>query len=100
MPEIRPIRVSPLAFMSSKILAQAMRSVCGVLNTKGLHRLDDLDAASQRDERDLGVLEDRDHGHGGAGRGAADHGVHLVVLDQARGEGAGLVGVAAIVIDD
>ena len=36
VPEIMPILVMPCAFMSSKIFWQAMRSVCGVLNTHSL----------------------------------------------------------------
>src|SRR5215211_1033834 len=64
------------------------------------HRLDDLDRAAERDEGDLRLLEHRDHRERGAGDRAADHGDYLVVLDEARREGAGLVGVGAVVIDD
>ena len=70
------------------------------LEDEGLDRVDDLDRACQRDERDLRVLGDRDDRHGGAGGRAADDGDDLVVLDQARGEGARLVRVAAIVIEE
>ena len=64
------------------------------------HRLDDLDGAGKRDERDLRLLEQRHHGQRRAGGGAADHGDDLVLLDQAGGEGARGVGVGAVVVDD
>ena len=64
-----------------------------------LDRVDDLDGAGERDERDLGVLGGRDDRHGGAGGGAADDRDDLVVLDQAGGEGARLVRVAAVVVE-
>ena len=63
-------------------------------------RLDDLDAARKRDERDLGILEDGDHGHGVAGARAADHGHDLVFLDEAGGEGARRARVAGVIVDD
>jgi hypothetical protein len=64
------------------------------------HGVDDLDAARERNERHLGVLEYGNHRHRRAGGRAAYHGDHPVILKQTRREGARLVGVAAVVVDD
>ena len=62
--------------------------------------LDDLNGAGQRNERNLGVFEHRDHRQGRAGGAAADHGNDLVFFDQTGGEGARVVGIAAVIVDD
>ena len=63
-------------------------------------RINDIDGARERDERNLCFLKHRDHRHGGAGGRAANHCDDLVVLDQAGGECARLVGISTIVIDN
>jgi len=65
-----------------------------------LDGIDDFDRAGERDERNFGVFGDRNDRHGRAGRGAADDGDDFVVLDEAGREGARLVRVAAVVIED
>ena len=64
------------------------------------HGLDDLNGAGQRNERDLGLFEHRHHRQRRTGGAAADHGVDLVFFHQAGGEGARVIGVAGVVIDD
>ena len=100
VPEIMPILVMPRAFMSSKIFCAGHAVGVRGLEHPLLDRVDDLDRAGERDERDFGVLGDRDDRHGGAGGGAADDRDDLVVLDEAGGEGARLVRVAAVVVED
>jgi len=70
------------------------------LEDEQLHRVDDLDRPRQGYERNFRRLDDRDDRHGGAGRRAADDGDDAIILDQARGEGPRLVGVAAVVIEE
>ena len=64
------------------------------------HGLDDLDGAGERDQRDLRLLEDGDHGKRRTGGGTADHGDDLILLDEAGGEGARRIGIGAVVVDD
>ena len=82
--------------MSSKTFSAAMRSVWGVLKTN-FDRLDDHHGAGKRNEGHA-AFRRGGHRHGGAGGGAADQDVDLVVVDQALGETVGLVGVAAVVV--
>jgi hypothetical protein len=56
-------------------------------------------APAKRDERHLRFLEHWDHRHRRTRGRTADHGNDLVVFDQTGREGAGLVGVAAVVVD-
>jgi hypothetical protein len=63
-------------------------------------RFDDPDGTGERDERRLRLFDQRHHGHRRAGRRAADDHVDPVLLEQPLGEGACLVGVAAVVVGD
>ena len=62
--------------------------------------LDDLDRAGKRDERNMRVLEHGNHRQRRARGRAADHGENVVLLDQARREGARIVGVTPVIVDD
>ena len=100
VPEISAILVSLRFFRSSKIFSQAILSVCGVLNT---HFFTGSTIGMPPASEMKGICASSNSGIIAmvvAGRGAADHRFDLVLLDQAGREGARLVGVAAVVIDD
>ena len=65
-----------------------------------LDRLDDHDSAGQRDEWRARLFDERHGAHGGSGGGTTDDDIDLVLLDQALGESARLLGITAIVIRD
>ena len=63
-----------------------------------LHRLDDRHRACQRNERYSGAFDQRRNRHGGAGGGAADQHVDLVILDQTFAKTVRLAGVRAVIV--
>lgn len=65
-----------------------------------LDRLDDLRATGKRDEGHGRCLDLADDRHGFAGRGAADDGVDLVLLDQPLDEGERFLCFRAGVVDN
>src|SRR5262245_45725394 len=59
-----------------------------------------LDRAGEIDQWDFSVFRERDDRHGGRGGRAGEQGIDLVLLDQTGRKGAGLVGIAAVVVDE
>ena len=100
VPEISAILVSLRDCMSAKIFSHAMRSVCGVLNTHFFTGSMMPTAPASEMNGVPRLFDQRNHRHRRAGGRAADDHVDLVLLDQALGEGARLLGVAGVVIDD
>ena len=99
-PEISATLDSLRVCRSTKIFSQAMRSVCGVLNTHFLTGSTITTAPASEMNGTCACLDQRHRRHRGAGGRAADDDVDLVLLEQALGEGARLLGVAAVVVDD
>ena len=64
------------------------------------HRFGDDDAAGEGNEGDFRPFDQRIHRHRGAGRGAAEENVDMIVLDQALGEAVGARGVRTVVVGD
>ena len=94
------ILVVPRFFMSSKIFSQAMRSVCGVLK---FHFFTGETACTAPAKLISGVCASSASGMIAivlAVVEPAEQRVDLVLLDQPRGEGARLIGVAGVVVDD
>ena len=65
-----------------------------------VYRLNDLDGAGKRNEWYLGIFKDRDHRQRRAGRGAANHRINLVFLNQTGGKCSRIVCITAVIVND
>ena len=70
------------------------------LEGEGTHGLDDFNRTCERDEGDLRIFRNRHHSHGRACGGATNDCDYAVIFNETRCESAGLIGVAAIIIQE